>query len=158
MKNKIKNQIIEEMNNRINEYVWNSDLFAGGCCYAAYVLAKNLKKLGITYKTVMFQYNSILNVKNFNSAINGPDGQAHVGIEVVYKHQKMIIGDCSAIYRYFECSGEKFKVRTYADVSPEEILEGYKNGSWNWRYNVNCNGPLMRDISRIADKYMEMYK
>ena len=46
--------LVNELCKKINEYVYNYDLFCGGCCYAAYVLAKNLRQLGIEYKTVLY--------------------------------------------------------------------------------------------------------
>lgn len=156
MKTKVINTIIEEMNSTINHYVYNNDLFAGGCCFSAYALAKSLKELGIKYKVAIFQSEDILNEKVFTNAING-DGVSHVAIEVTYKHRKVMIGDCSNIYRYFSITGQEYKVRKYAHIEPKEILDGYRNNEWNWCYNRACNGPLMRDINHIAKKYVEEY-
>ena len=155
MNTKTKNQIIEELNRVINNYVYNSRLFAGGCCYSAYLLAKYLKQMGISYKTVIFQYDDILNETNFNNAINGR-GVSHVAIEVTYKFHKVYIGACDGIYCYFKQTGEKFKVRKYSGISPEEILEGYRNNEWNWSYDTHCNGPLSRDIKKVYLKFAEM--
>lgn len=156
MKSKVVNTIIEEMNSIINNYAYNNDLFAGGCCYSAYVLAKNLELLGIKYRVVLFQYQDILNERIFTNAING-SGVSHVAIEVTYKHRKVMIGDCSGIYRYFHWSGEKYKIRKYSGITPSEILDGYRNNEWNCCYNRANNGPLMRDINRVAYKYVEEY-
>ena len=156
MKTKVINSIIEEMNSTINHYVYNHDLFAGGCCFSAYALAKSFNELGIKYKVVIFQYEDILNEKVFTNAING-SGVSHVAIEVTYKYRKVMIGDCSEIYRYFRLTGQKYKVRKYANIEPKEILDGYRNNEWNWCYNRTYNGPLMRDINYIAKKYVEEY-
>lgn len=151
------NILIEELNTEINKYVYNRNLFAGGCCYAAYVLAKNLKKLGIKYRTVLFQYEDILNETVFTNAING-SGVSHVAIEVTYKHRKVYIGDCRGIYRYFDVTGEAFKIRKYSGIEPEEILAGYHSNEWNWCYDkVRYNGALMRSINNIANKYVKKY-
>ena len=154
MKSKDVNLLIEELNSKINHYVYEHDLFAGGCCFSAYALAKNLQRLGINYRVVIFQYKEILNERVFTNAING-SGVSHVGIEVTYKHRKVVIGDCSGIYRYFYFSDEKYKVRKYSGITPEEILEGYQNNEWNWCYDRAYNGPLMRDINRIVDRFMK---
>ena len=156
MKSTVVNTIIEEMNSIINNYAHNNDLFCGGCCYSAYVLAKNLELLGIKYRVVLFQYQDILNERIFTNAING-SGVSHVAIEVTYKHRKVMIGDCSGIYRYFNCTGEKYKIRKYSGITPSEILEGYQNNEWNCCYNKANNGPLMRDINKVAYKYVEEY-
>ena len=118
MKPKDVNLLIEKLNSTINHYVYEHDLFAGGCCFSAYALAKNLKELGIEYKVVIFQYNEIINEKVFNNAING-DGVSHVAIEVTYKHRKVMIGDCSNIYRYFSITGQDFKIRKYSGIEPK---------------------------------------
>ena len=91
-----KLELVNELCKKINEYVYKYDLFAGGCCYAAYVLAKNLKQLGIKYKTVLYQYDDILNETNFNNAINGR-GVSHVAIEVEIGIMRYTIGDCSGL-------------------------------------------------------------
>ena len=145
--------LILELCEKINEYVYNHDLFAGGCCYAAYVLAKNLKQLGIEYKTIIYQYDDILNETNFNNAING-NGVSHVAIEVRVGIKRYIIGDCSGIFRFFDYTGYRFKIKKYTDISPEEIIEGYRNNVWNHRYNRHLNGLLMRDINKICNKYI----
>ena len=145
--------LILELCEKINEYVYNHNLFEGGCCYAAYVLAKNLKQLGIEYKTIIYQYDDILNETNFNNAING-NGVSHVAIEVRVGIKRYIIGDCSDIFRFFDYTGYRFKIKKYTDISPEEIIEGYKNNVWNHRYNRHLNGPLMRDINKICNKYI----
>ena len=144
--------LVYELCEKINEYVHNNNLFAGGCCYAAYVLAKNLKQLGIKYKTVIYQYLDILNETNFDNAING-NGVSHVAIEVRVGLKNYIIGDCSGIMRFFDWSGYKFKIKRYTGIYPEEIIEGYRNNEWNDIYDRHYNGPLMRDINRICNKY-----
>ena len=146
--------LVNELCKKINEYVYKYDLFAGGCCYAAYVLAKNLKQLGIEYKTVLYQYDDILNETNFNNAINGK-GVSHVAIEVEIGIKRYTIGDCSGILRFFNYSGYRFKIKKYTGISPEEIIEGYRNNKWNDKYNTRHNGPLMRDINKICNKYFE---
>ena len=153
MNNIKKLTLVTELCKKINEYVYNYDLFAGGCCYAAYVLAKNLKQLGIEYKTIIYQYDDILNETNFNNAING-EGVSHVAIEVRIGFRRYTIGDCSSILRFFDWSGYKFKIKKYTGISPEEIIEGYRNNVWNNKYNTHHNGPLMRDINKICNKYV----
>ena len=155
MNNIKKLTLVTELCGKIDEYVYNHDLFSGGCCYAAYVLAKNLKQLGIKYKTVLYQYDDILNETNFNNAING-HGVSHVAIEVRVGFRKYIIGDCSGILRFFDWSGYRFKIKKYTGISPEEIMEGYRNNVWNHTYNTYYNGPLMRDINKICNHYVNI--
>ena len=152
MNTRNRHRFIAELTAKINEYVSNDDLFAGGCCYAAYVLAAALRAAGIRYKTVMFQYRDILRVNNFNDAINGR-GISHVGIEVRIGNRPYIIGDCSGIYQYFDCTGENFKIRKYRGVRPKELLDGYKNNTWNNCYRTNMNKFLAIEIAHITKTY-----
>ena len=145
--------LVNELCERINKYVYGHNLFAGGCCYAAYVLAKNLKQLGIKYKTIIYQYDDILNETNFNNAING-NGVSHVAIEVRIGSKRYTIGDCSGILRFFTKYGYDFKIQKYTGINPEEILKGYRNNEWNYIYDRHHNGPLMRDINKICNKYV----
>lgn len=154
MDNKKKEEIINEMNMVINHYVYNCLLFAGGCCYAAYVLARYLTKLGISYNTCIFQYRSCLYEKGFKKVINGND-VSHVAIEVKVGRKKMFIGDCTGIYDYFQATGYDYKIRHYRHVAPGEILQGYRNNSWNWMYDTNNNTPLSKAIKMVYLKYAE---
>lgn len=147
-------RLIEMINDKINQYVYFKDLFAGGCCYSAYVIARSLKLAGIKYHTLIWQSQEILNVRSFNKAVHG-FGCSHVAIEVKYQGRWQVIGDFSKINRYFELTKEDFNIRTYRYVKPEEILDGYNNNEWNHIYNTNNNETLSRDINKILLKYFE---
>lgn len=41
------------------------DINAGGCCFAAYVIAKNLESLGESYKLVIYDENYLDNASDF---------------------------------------------------------------------------------------------
>lgn len=155
----IKFNVIDEMNTVIQKYVDEKKLFCGGCCYSAYVLAKNLTKLGIKYKTVIVQYDEILNANTFNDAINGR-GVAHVAIKVCdILKGNVFIGDFSDLTRYFNHMKYAYNIKSYDNISPEEILKGYKNGRkayrWNYIYDVKNNAPLMKEINQICKKYLK---
>ena len=154
MKTSIKNALIKELNEKINEYVDKKGLFAGGCCFSAYVLTEYLRKCGIEYKVAIFQYLDILNEKNFTNAING-NGVCHVAVEVVYKRKRMFIGKCDGIYHYFKMSEEKYHLRRYKNVEPIDLLSAYIGNEWNWVYDTANNVPLINDIKKIAMKYLD---
>jgi len=147
-------ELVWELDQKINHYVDRFDLFSGGCCFSAYALAKNLKKLGVKYNVVLYQYDEILNEKKFNKAING-EGVAHVAIEVDLGGLKWIIGNCAGIYIYFHRFGYEYNIRSYKRINPMELLQAYRHNDWNPYYNRECNGPLMRDINAIVEKYLD---
>ena len=154
---KTKDVIIDEYNEKINEFVKKYSLFCGGCCFAAYALAKNLTELGIKYKVVIFQYNKILNVNTFNDAFNGK-GVAHVAIQVTHRRKSFYIGDCSGIMDYFKATQEKYKIKKYTDITPQMILNGYNHYSfWNWEYNTDHNPLLLQEIRDITNKHFREY-
>lgn len=147
--------LIAELNQKINEYCNKYLLFCGGCCYSAYVLSKYLTLLGVHHKIAIFQDHDILNETNFNKAINGR-GVAHVAIQVRHKCRKMYIGDCTGLFKYFESTGEPFKIRTYPSVNPKELLDAYNHNDWNWTYDPVHNQALHKAIKKIYLKFAEI--
>lgn len=147
-------QVVLELDKRVNHYVYKKDLFSGGCCFSAYVLAKNLRKLGIKYNVVLYQYDDIIDAEGFTEAVNG-DGVGHVAIEVEVGGKKMIIGCPDNIYLFFFFNNLDFNVRRYKRITPMRLLRAYMQHEWNPCYNINYNRPLMRDITAIAEKYIE---
>jgi hypothetical protein len=156
MKTRDAENAIGEMTDVINYYVHNYDLFSGGCCYSAYVLAKYLQKLGIKYKVVVFQYGQAYRKRRFKRAVRS-GWAAHVAIEVEYENRWSIIGDCSGINAYFATNGFRFKCREYSRISPKEILNEYLHNAWNPIYDTATNDYVADDIRCIAEKYIEKY-
>ena len=154
MNNKIRQQFIQDLNIVVNRYVENCNLFKGGCCYSAYVLAKYLKMMGISYKTVVFQDCQNLNCNRFHTALNG--GVAHVAILVTYKNMKVYIGTPADLMKFYRRTKVEHRIRKYRNITPEEILKSYRDNMWNDWYDTHCNGPLMRDIKRVYMKYAEI--
>lgn len=148
-------QVVRELDEKINHYVIHDDLFQGGCCYAAYVLAENLKRLGIKYNVVIYQCYKVLNLTRFSEVIKG-EGVVHVGIEVEVDGKKEIIGGHEHVEKWLRWHKMDCNIRTYHRISPMTLLRGYnKNGHWCRRYQTENNSLLMRDISKIANEYIK---
>ena len=148
-----RSAFIRELRTIIDRYVNDYRLFCGGCCYSAYLLAAALKKAGIKYKTVIWQYQDILDVTDFNQAINGK-GVSHVAIEVGMGRKRIVIGDDSGIREFFMNHEYLYNVRKYDGIEPDEILAGYRNNNWNVMYDTRYNTPLRRDIQKVTSKYV----
>ena len=157
MKTQVRNSFIKSLADVIDKYVYTCDLFNGGCCYSAYVLAKVLKEAGIKYKVKMFQYKDVLRTNEFNTAING-NGVAHVAIAVRQNREWKVFGSCDGIYNHFAFTGERFKVCTYNGITPEQLLEGYENNDWNCMYDTENNKSLVKEINKVASKYISIDK
>ena len=153
MKTQTRNAFITALTNVINDYVENNELFAGGCCYSAYLITSALKKAHIKYDVMMYQYQEIINVNNFNDAING-NGVSHVAVAVRYNRRKMVIGSCEGIHQYFSATGYEYKVWTYKNVDPQELLAGYKHNNWNRCWNTRLNKCIAKEIERIVLEYV----
>ena len=100
MKPETKKIIIWSLAEKINEYVKEKSLFKGGCCYCAYILSDIFTKLGIKYRTVLFQEDENADEHDFTLAINSGLCN-HVAIEVNVGPKRVIIGDCSDITRFY---------------------------------------------------------
>lgn len=152
MNSQNRTNFINALGSVINEHVNNHELFNGGCCYSAYVLAKVLAKAGIKYRVKMFQYRDVLRTNQFSAAING-SGVAHVAIAVRVGRTWKTLGSCDGIYNHFFCTGETFKVWSYNNITPEQLLAGYEENDWNFMYDTTNNRKLVRDINKVASKY-----
>ena len=151
-----KYNVIKEMAEVIDRYVEEKNLFSGGCCFSAYILAEYLKKLGIDYKVVLFQYGKALHKRRFSTAMR-TGWIGHVAIEVRYKNRKVLIGNCDGINFYFIINNFRFRCRTYSHISPERLLREYEDGDWNTCYDTVNNLFLLDDIKNVANKYIEKY-
>lgn len=156
MKKEDKYKAIKEMADVINRYVDEKNLFSGGCCFSAYILAEYLKKLGINYKVVLYQYGIAINKKRFSTAMK-TGWVGHVAIEVKYKNEKVLIGNCDRINTFFILNDLRFRCRTYSHISPERLLNEYESGVWNPYYDTVNNPFLLNDIRNIATKYIKRY-
>lgn len=148
----IKNAIFE-IDKAVNEYVHTKNLFRGGCCYSAYLIANALKRLGVEYKVVLFQPGENANEHEFAPAIDGDCD--HVAIEVRIGLKKLIIGDYSEIMKYYETTGSVHEIRKYDNISPRTLRDAYYRNLWNCAYDTKNNRPLSAIINGIVDKYTE---
>ena len=155
MREKNTDAIVYEMIQIIEKYDFLYDLFAGGCCYAAYLVAKACRRLGIKYTTVMYQYQNILDETDFTKAINGK-GVAHVGIGVELHGIPQLIGSADGVRQYFYITRQDYTIHRYDGITPEELLSGYRNNAWNTCYNRRYNAPLTREFNRLVSKYSEI--
>ena len=155
MKTKDINNLIKELNTTIDWWVENRQLFAGGCCWSAYLLARGFERLGIRYSTVVYQCGDNWNTNKFSKVTNG-DGCGHIAICVVYKHKKMVIG----FNEYFDYSLKKcmgycgdWMIRNYTGISAKNLLRTYHSNCWNEIWYTGYNSVLSREINAIFNKY-----
>ena len=153
MKPETRKIIIWSLANKINEYVREKALFSGGCCYSAYLLADIFTKLGIKYRTVLFQEYENADEHDFDNAINC--GMCnHVAIEVNVGPKRVIIGDYSNIIMYYERWSIKHAIRRYKDITPEMLFYAYACNEWNDTYDTDNNQYLKKDLYDIVNQFV----
>ena len=153
MDKETKRIAIWELNNKVNEFVRDKNLFCGGCCFSAYVLSNVLTKIGIKYEVLIFQSSRIREKLTFNDAVND-DGCDHVAIEVRLGAKRVIIGRFDDLNNYYRMFHIKPKIRRYKDITPCMLRNAYYSNTWNHLYNTNNNRPLSISLNKIARKYI----
>lgn len=146
---------IWEIANKVNEYVRERDLFRGGCCFAAYVLSDIFTRLGIRYRTVLYQDLWAMKMRRFNTVINS-NCCSHVAIEVVVDGKWTIIGDCSDLVAFYNKWSMDYTVRRYKNISPIMLADAYFDNEWNDTYDIENNGFLEHDLYEIMEKYAKV--
>lgn len=149
---KQNNKLFMELEDLIDRYVIEKNLFCGGCCYAAAQIAKGLEHKGIKYSVVSFQSDDAYNCRSLKSACR-MDGCAHVAILVNYKHKLMCIGDTSRVVESLNWSkaiwGENWRARRYTKVNWRELETCYYSNEWNPTYDTRNNTRFFAEINKI---------
>lgn len=124
---------------------------SGGCCFVAYLIAKNLEKLHIPFKLVVESdldcyddSNGFENIKErkLNSFPTGNSVQYHYFIKI----------DTGTINKDDDCSDHSFV--TYSGITSEDIKWIYDTGSWNDDYNYDDNDT----VEQLINKSFKIYE
>lgn len=147
------NSILKILNNISDQIkkIENSDsINYGGCCYFAYLIAKQLKKRNIPYLTVLDTYSSKKTLNDrANNRIKIGNGCAHVLIKVGNK--------------YYDSSGfDSFNRPTYETIKylmwePKLIMGFYKNNTWNPTFKNDISNYKMKKIKGIINNEFKKY-
>ena len=151
----------EELANELNKFFENLNykykINYGGCCYVAYLIARELEKRHIKYKLVceyenygriynLKQEYSILkyNLKNRLSIDNNTT--VNFGMHIFIKVDKYLInkGDCV----------NDSKLVYISNINSIDIYNAYNNITWNHRFNTFYKNTIK---NRIVNKFKELY-
>ena len=112
------------------------DINAGGCCYVAYCLAKLLSKDQFDFKVIIYEEYELGD--KFSKVF---DNHYHYAIDIG-----------NYIINSAECDeDESLYKNTYYNVKASEILDHYKNHSWNDYYNSSKNRFISKTIQIFYD-------
>lgn len=122
---KLLNDFLDDLDDKFN-------INSGGCCYIAYIIAKRLKKLNITFKIMISDNDSL---SKFSTKHN--ESVYHVFLHIPY------IGDINPMYGDY--------TKEY-NLSLSELLRYYNNSTWNSRYDTNFNKYISNQINNFFKK------
>lgn len=145
-------KLFDRIDSVINDYADNKKLFCGGCCYAAYVIARQLSSNNIPYKVAVYQTGYATRCRTLKGVCKN-EGCAHIAIVVNDNGVDRIIGRTDKIVKalndILRSYGENWKIKFYENISWRELEEAYYNNEWNWAYDTSNNAKLFADIKSI---------
>ena len=115
----------------------------GGCCFIAYVVAKNLEKRNIPYSLMVYDYedysyeevSDTLFVKSFN----------HYAIKTEYG---IINGDS-------QCEDPDCQSYEFTDFDSESIYNLYKRNDWNSDYDTDENSFTESIVTLLLNRVLD---
>ena len=132
--------LAERLNNLCKFLDEEYEINVGGCCYIAYCLAKLLSKDKFKFSVIVYEDYELED--KFS--------------EISESHYHYAIGIGSYTINSAECDEDKsFYRNVYYNVRASEILNHYKNRSWNKCYNSAKNRFIFRTIQVFYDDLTE---
>ena len=136
-------ETIKDLNDVVTMHRELNNLFRGGCCFAASVIAKECEKHDIPYKVLSYK-GDYYNKKNATLEQLAHDCElTHVAIDI----DGTIIGG--------EVSGGWYDlVKDYHEnVSSADLKKIYENNIWNQIYNAELNEIIKQDIEMVFSMF-----
>lgn len=130
--------LVERLNKLCTFLDVEYDINAGGCCYIAYCLATLLSKDKFKFKVIIYEDYELED--RFSK------------ISESHYHYAISIGDYTI--NPADAEGRFFR-NIYYNVKASEILDHYKNCSWNNCYNSAKNKFIFRTIQVFYDDLTE---
>lgn len=126
----------------------------GGCCFIAEVIAKNLEKLNIPYKLIIFDGVKKDNIKVKRSILNRNNKNLELDNSVVKEytcnHYTLQIGNKIINTRMED--NDLYKC-ILTEIHSKDIHWIYKQGHWNNRYDTTNNPYIRKIINNFFKKY-----
>lgn len=151
----MQDEIIEAINELCESLDDKYSINAGGCCYCASLIARGLETLGIKYKLVIFDYETIrvsplairkdiLN-RNYNSYFHDIlFGGSHYAI--MLPNRKILNPG----------SFESYPSVSVCYINHSHIKWMYDNGDWNSFYDTRYNSIVAKRIKQIFKQYEKL--
>ena len=149
----------DEIINAINKLCDNLDdayyMNAGGCCYCASLIARELDALGIKYKLVIFDYQTIgasplavrKDIKSRNRHSNFWD------ILFAGSHYAIMLSNGRILNPGYFTSYPSMSI---CYVNHSHIKWMYDNGDWNRTYETKYNSIIAKRVKQIFKQYEKL--
>lgn len=152
-------KIVKDLNDLCNTLIEEYDINSGGCCFVAYVIAKQLDKLHIKYSLQVSDYypkdEVAINREVRNKKRNACDTFSVTGFNTCSHYYLKVEGGGNV--NQDECPSEE-TVYTITGINHSNIGWIYKNGSWNSQYSKRNNKLIKKIISSHFKQYEKSYK
>lgn len=126
----------------------------GGYCFIAYVIAKQLDKLGIAYKLIIYDYHkrnsNCIQYEVHNKVKNRTYSSSVTGNYCCSHYSLHIIGAGEVNNGRFERDMFRYSIE---DIHSSNIHWIYKTSSWNSDYNRKNNKTIKNIVKMFFKKY-----
>lgn len=139
--NDTKSVVAERLNKLCKFLDETYDINAGGCCFITYCLARLLKKDKFKFKVVIYDDYRV-------------GGKTFADVDDSHYHYGIILGDYPI--NDGNCADDSSFVKsTFSKVKISDILDHYKNNSWNHAYNSEKNSFISKTLKVFYDDLTE---
>lgn len=136
---------VEDLNNLCHDLDNRYDINSGGCCYVAYIIAKNLEKHHIPYQLVVAN-DYYVDSNTLEVAINNRTANCNGLGRGVCNHYYLhtTFGDINP--------GDEYDESTTIDITSRDLLWIYTSGRWNWMFQRRYKSVISRIINRFFNE------
>ena len=138
--------LIQQLNILLENLDIKYDINSGGCCYVAYLIARNLEKLHIPYCLNIDCGCSehLYNANSRETILAGNTGESAEHYYIRCKNQNINMGNTSKT-DYIVSISSRF-------LNSDSILKIYEEGSWNCHYDTKNNKLIKNKIYEFFRK------
>ena len=145
----IQYALASRLNRLLNKLHDEFELNCGGCCFAAYCVAKLLEEDDFKYSLIVFD--SEYDLKQYSELSELPDVMEHYGLVLDY--------DDVTNTETINCEEDDFDLyyQTF-NVTSKDILDCYLNNEWNSCYQTTNNTFVQSLIERIYYEFTSSFR
>lgn len=135
--------LVYDLDFMLNIWHMSRNLFHGGCCLAAALVAGELEQRGLEYKVVVFTDSNLGKYKDNINKIANDDLVLHVAIEL----ETSDTGETLILGGDYENPG--YVHGEYVRTCAKSLLYAYRHNQWNNHYNKKHNPDLIKAIRKV---------